>query len=250
MDINIYACYFGTKIATGEYIEYLDANDPLAENKISKQFNQLYNSEYDVAYGNWQSSSESEQRKLEYKKIIKRKLINPEIDLFTNFWCPPAVYLIKRKVEEKVGSWNENLPIIQDARFVLDCALTGSKFVYINNIMAYYRKNKDSLPTGNTNAFINDCFYNTQDIENIWKTKNEIIDEQIFALINSYEYIARASYSHGNPLFSKAYNKLFEYGFKTKMLKNRITKKLYYLIKLVGYKNALYINYFYNKIKF
>jgi len=171
---------------------------------------------------------------LEYKNFFKRKLINPEIDLVTNFWCHPAVCLFKRKVVEKVGSWNENLPIIQDVRFALDCALTGSDFVYCD-IMVYSIKNKDSLSTSSTNEFIKDCFYNTKDIENIWRTKNELSNEQKLALINSYEFISRVSYLHGNPVFSEAYNKLFEYDFISKMLKNRITKKLYYLIKLVGY---------------
>ena len=39
-------------------------------------------------------------------------------------------------IVERVGGWRHDLPVIQDARFVLDCALHGGRFVYCSGEVA------------------------------------------------------------------------------------------------------------------
>ena len=148
----------GTEMSKGEFIQYLDADDLLVPGKLKFQLEALMNSEADVAYGNWCKLFRGSDGKYVLAEEVEREIQDPEIDLFTDFWCPPAVYLFRRSIVERVGGWNENLPIIQDARFSLDCALRGGRFVYCQGLMAYYRVHSEaSLSTRDSIGFVRDC---------------------------------------------------------------------------------------------
>jgi hypothetical protein len=92
------------------------------------------------------------------------------IELFTNYWVPPAAMLYTKRITDRIGSWNLSLSIIQDARYALDAALLGALFVYIPIRAAYYRVSENtSLSTKNKFAFINDCFENAKQIDKLWR---------------------------------------------------------------------------------
>ena len=121
----------GTRKARGSFLQYLDADDVLAPGKLRAQLCALKATNGDVAYGGWQVLQSSASGGSVPGYVVDRQMEGEaELALFTNFWCPPAAYLFRREVVERVGAWNEKLPIIQDARFALDCALRGAKFVY------------------------------------------------------------------------------------------------------------------------
>jgi len=199
----------GTKESRGEYIQYLDADDLLAPRKIKNQLELLQSSGADVCYGNWQRLSEAKSGSFIKTDKIERSLQNPEIDLFTDFWCPPAAYLFKRSIVEKTGGWNERLPVIQDARFVLDCALHKARFVYYPDIAAYYRTHKaGSLSRRDPVAFNRDIFNNALEIEVWWKNHEGITEIRKKALLNVYGYVARSSFERDKPTFESAYKRL------------------------------------------
>jgi len=237
----------GTSLATGEFIQYLDADDLLAEGKLRVQVEMLESSGADVAYGAWGKLTKMENGGYITTEQINRKIQDPEIDLFTDFWCPPAVYLFRRPIVNKIGGWNENLLFIQDARFALDCALHGAKFVYCEGIMAYYRVHSfGSVSTSNALGFTQDCFKNANDIKQWWQEHGDITGVRKKALLEVYGTIARFSFQHDKGMFNKALGILREL---TPYYIPPAPLSLKFLSLIFGYKNAEAIALVYRKSK-
>ena len=238
----------GIKASKGEFIQFLDADDLLAEGKIKKQLKVLNESKADIAYGDWQKLVEDENGVFRKGEATQRKLKNPEIDLFTDFWSPPAAYLFRRSIVEKVGGFKESLPVIQDARFALDCALAGAEFVYFPGIMAYYRQhNSNSLSKRDWFAFHHDIYINAIDIEQIWKNHGGISKERKEALLYVYGYLARATFKKNSELFNLVLTKLKN--LTCRYIPNE-PKHLRLVSKVAGYRTAEQIAWWYRKIKF
>lgn len=199
-----FARNLGFSKANGDYIQYLDSDDLLAKNKISNQVEALVKSNADVAYGDWQKIMINTQSELNYLDEIHQVLSNrPEVEIFKGFWCPLSAILYSRKICEKISSWNVNLPIIQDARYFLDAALLGAKFIYTPGIMGYYLVNESgSLSSSSKLNFINDCFLNAKEIHSKWKTdlefdldkKNALIEVLRFC-INMYSRLDKVKFN-------------------------------------------------------
>lgn len=237
----------GTEISKGEFIQYLDADDLLAPGKLKLQLEILENSGADVAYGDWQELRKNSDGKFVKAKEVRRKIQHPEIDLFTDFWCPPAVYLFRRSIIEKVGGFNEGLPIIQDARFALDCALSGGRFVYCLGIMAYYRVHSTaSVSSRDPIGFVRDCLLNANEVEKWWQEHGGINAERKRALRKVYGYIARESFNKDNLTFE------FAYRAWDKLIPRYLPKKLRvlrFLSCLLGYRQAEAFAVWYRRIK-
>ena len=238
----------GTEISKGEFIQYLDADDLLAPDKLRIQVDALKDSGADVAYGNWQEFRGMRRGNFVKAKEFRRKMQIPEIDLFTDFWCPPAVYLFRRSIVEKVGGWNEGLPIIQDARFALDCALHAGRFVYCEGLMAYYRVHyfKDSLSRRDSISFIRDCLQNAVEVEKWWQGREGINEERKNALLQVYGYITREAFEKDKPTFeyaSTAINRLAPgyIPFRNKFLR--------LVCRHMGYRTTALISFWYRSIK-
>ena len=195
----------GTSMATGKFIQYLDADDLLAPGKLQTQIAALENARAGVAYGDWQKLIPGQDGAFQPGPVVSREIEGPaELALFTDFWCPPAAYLFRREIVEKV-SWNLGLPVIQDARFALDCALHGARFVYTPGIAAYYRVHKSgSVSTRNSIAFVRDCLQNAIEVEQWWMQHGGITPQRRKALLQVYAYPARASFENDRATFDAA----------------------------------------------
>lgn len=197
----------GTALARGRYLQYLDADDLLAPGKLGTQLAALEKTGADVAHGAWQRLTVESEGNFVVESCVDRQFSdNPEIDLFTDFWCPPAAYLFRRDIVERIGGWNERLPVIQDARFALDCALHGGRFIHCPGLMASYRVHREaSVSSRDPIGFVRDCFHNACEVEQWWVTHGEISDERRAALLKAYGYVARASFANDRPTFDAAY---------------------------------------------
>lgn len=179
----------GFNLAKGEFIQYLDSDDLLAEDKIKIQVEALLNNNADVAYGNWVKFKEYENTFQELEVVEKEMIADVAIELFTDFWVPPAAMLYTKQIAQKIGSWNLTLPIIQDARYALDAALAGAVFVYTPIRSAYYRiSDNSSLSTKNKFAFVNDCFENAKQIDKMWNKSYINSPERKAAVIKVLRY--------------------------------------------------------------
>lgn len=194
----------GTRLSGGAWIQYLDADDLLAPDKLKRQVAALESSGADVAYGDFQEFVRAADE-VPAGKVISPRLSDPAISLFTGAWFPPAAYLFRRAIVDRAGGWKEELKIIQDARFAWDCAFYGGQFVRVEGLAAYYRKTgENSLSRRDSAAFIRECFANARSVEALWQAHDRLAAEHRQALLHAYFYAARASYAKDNETFNAA----------------------------------------------
>jgi glycosyltransferase involved in cell wall biosynthesis len=195
----------GTELARGDFIQYLDADDLLAPGKLYVQLQALDDAHADVAYGDW-----CELHGSQLGRVVARQIEGPaDIALFTDFWSPPAAYLFRRTIVDRVDGWNERLPIVQDARFVLDCALHGARFVYTPGLTAYYRvHDSGSVSTRDRPAFIRDRLHNAASVENWWSCRQQLTPARVGALVKVYGQVARDTFGCDEKSFESALSAL------------------------------------------
>jgi hypothetical protein len=219
----------------------------LAPGKLKIQLEALRRGAGDVAYGSWQKLRKAKDGAYIHAETVAKEIGEPEIDLFTYFWCPPAVYLFRRSIVERVGGWNERLPVIQDARFALDCALQGGRFIRCPGIMAYYRVHaSDSVSSRDPVAFLRDCFTNATEVEAWWKAHGGVHRKRKGALLEVYGYIARQSFERDPGIFEAAHASLVRIDPR---YVPQSPKRLAFVSRLIGYRRAEYVGSFYRRMK-
>lgn len=241
-----FARNLGFSKSVGKYIQYLDSDDLLARGKISTQVKALENCNADVAYGDWVKFKEMDFNFIELETIIRQFTKKPEIELLTDFWVPLSALLYSRKIANKIGGWNTTLPIIQDARYALDAAINNAKFVYTPGVMGYYRvNNSDSLSTSNKFKFINDCFENVKQVDEIWRNDYLVDQDKKNAIINVLRFCINEFSKLDKYKFNEAVNLVLEID-KNYIPQNSASLRL--LSQMLGYKLAEKIAYYKRKL--
>jgi glycosyltransferase involved in cell wall biosynthesis len=199
----------GTALATGSFIQYLDADDLLLPGAEKRRVDALAASGADVAYSDWQRLEEQSDGIFSPCDVVSRTIEDvhpdPEIAIFSDFWAPPAALLYRRSIVERIGSWNESLPVIQDARFLLDAALRGARFVHVSEVGAYYRVHQGpSVSRKDPVCFIRDCLRNATQVEEWFCAHGGLTPDRRRAVQRAYEFVARGSFEHDVEIFDQA----------------------------------------------
>jgi len=137
----------GTKMAKGNYIAFLDADDLWKENKLELQVNQLINNSTDVSFGTYEwidSKSKPLHKRVEalkqlsYNKLLKANYIGNLTGIYN---C------------EKLGKiYTKDLKKRQDWLLWLEALKRSDKpAIGITETIAYYRITQGSLSSNKTN---------------------------------------------------------------------------------------------------
>ena len=218
----------------GNYIQYLDADDLLVPEKLFIQLMALQENNADVAYGNWQKFRLENDQYIITESIIRQIDGDLELALFTDFWCPPAALLYSRRICEQL-IWKENLPIIQDARYLLDAAIQGN-FIYTPVLVAKYRiAQTHSLSQKSDLNFLKDLYQNTKEVYQLWKPNFEKQPRRKDAIIKSLRHCINRLTVLDKTLATEAIALLL------RIEPNYIPPErgfLRFLSKIIGYKHA------------
>ncbi|MBQ21014.1 MAG: hypothetical protein CMD31_09690 [Flavobacteriales bacterium] len=175
----------GIKLAEGEYILPLDADNKIRHNYISESIKLLERDEnIDVVYGNKQHFGE------------ENKLVNvPDFD-FTllctkNYIDACAVY--RKSIWNKVSGYDENMPIMgyEDWDFWLRIALQGAKFYHINEVTFDYRVRSNSMiaETNKNYHTILNYMLNKKELTVVNSIRNNVFEaRRAYHIKNSKEY--------------------------------------------------------------
>lgn len=132
----------GYILATGEYIQWLDADDELTPNKIALQVSALERSRnYDIAYGDWdwcfyrqgQHLATLSFQSLQYDDYLLQALVDN--------WQPPHTYLLRRSAAQRLHeilAWHPQTQVSQDREYFTLAALLGDRFVHVPNAKVRY----------------------------------------------------------------------------------------------------------------
>lgn len=237
----------GLAKSNGGYIQYLDADDLLSEDKITMQVEALINTQSEVAYGDWVRFKEIDGNYTALETVKREMKQRPEIELITDFWTPLAAMLYTKKITDSIGAWNTSLPVIQDARYALDAAIHQAKFIYTPGIMGYYRVHESgSVSTKSKYGFMMDCFENAKQVHLLWRDSYEMDAEKKNAIIRVLRFCINE------------FSKLDKYKYKEAVdLVLQIAPDylpdnkgfLRIMSKLIGYKAAEQIAYYKRKLR-
>lgn len=135
----------GVKNSSGDYIQFLDADDILLPDKIEKQLKFNIENEAEISYCEISvtDNSKSNFRPLNIGKIK---------DIFKNyylFWEPYPTpihsLLIKRDIFNKFGLFDESIKANEDRMYFCYLAARGVRFEYLDICGGYYRLHGNSM---------------------------------------------------------------------------------------------------------
>jgi glycosyltransferase involved in cell wall biosynthesis len=138
---------YGFSLATGRYIQWLDADDTILPGKFNTQVSYLEkNPGVEVVYSDWQLDEYDENGRFslqEFKKLVPYD--NYLEELLKDNWSAPHSYLLRREVAEvavnKKG-WHPSTKIGQDREYFTKAALSGKRFGYVEGVFAVYNRRR------------------------------------------------------------------------------------------------------------
>lgn len=147
----------GTARSSGDYIQYLDADDILSPSKIADQIERLEQGEPgSIASGPWARFEKLPLKGEMVPEAVWRDLSPQEFLILS--WCgggmmPNFGWLTPRRIIESAGPWDESLTLDDDGEFFTRVVLQSSAILFCPNAMGYYRTTSfPSLSKGRSRA--------------------------------------------------------------------------------------------------
>lgn len=132
-------------LAQGDYIQWLDADDILAPDKISNQINHINTSMNPLtllssSYGTFFYRSP----RARFKATNLWQDLTPVEWLMIRFmekvWMSPAVWLVSRGLTEKSGPWDERLSFNDDGEYFSRVVAASEMVSFVPEAKSYYRQ--------------------------------------------------------------------------------------------------------------
>jgi len=204
----------GTELASGRYLQYLDADDLLRPDALRSKFESLEFSGADIAYTDWQKLVESPSGSFIRGETHSRRCEDvhavPEIAVMRDFWAPPAALLYRREIVDRIGGWNTSLPIVQDGRFLFDALRCGGQLRHVPGVGADYRviHGGQNLSKRDPAAFMRDWAEDAFQVEAIWRRDGELTSARKGALLHRLGKTTRVLYELDRPAFWRVYRRM------------------------------------------
>jgi len=199
--------------ARGELIKFLDADDLLLPGIIGRQRQLARDTGAEVIYGNWRRIEEKHGRWVATEEVCRRIEevdADDEIAFLKGMWCPTGAYLWRSDfLRVRHPGWHKRLPVIQDARFPLDAAASGARFVHDPVVGVHYRVHQaGSVSTRSRLTFLRDCQVSLLEIEARWAESKDSWAIRRDALLQAWGGLVRASYAVDAALFTECWEHL------------------------------------------
>lgn len=234
----------------GEYIQYLDADDLMSENKIATQmklmekhgqravcscrFEHFLKEPGDMGYV-WRAVDRSFDSGLEWL-----------IEAWSGAWMGVVMsWLTPRGLIEKAGLWNESLKKNQDGEFFARVLLKAEKVIFAEDCVVYYRI------TGNTSVasqYSQQAAASVLETLKLYEAHTQTLQHPRLqgALASNYFQFIRSYYPHYSQLLKEAEASIKRLGFNYRTLP--VQGKLRLPAKIVGADNLVKMQYLVRKL--
>ena len=197
----------GIAETAGEWIVFLDADDLLVPGTLRRRLETAEATGADVVVCDWQEFFDRGDGAVEgaVRSIdVAALAADAEIACATHVWATTAALMYRRGLVEKIGGFREDLPVIQDARFLFDAAYHGARFAHSAHVGARYRITPQSLSRRDPARFWRDALLNGKQIEALWRKRRALTSRQMTALADIYNGAAHGLFRAGDPAFREA----------------------------------------------
>jgi len=198
----------GIQKSDSEWIIFLDSDDLLVNGTVEKRLEVARHTGADVIITDWQDFSEdkSGNRQLLEKHCIDWTALeeDAEIATATHVWATTAAIMYRRTIVEKTGGFREDLPVIQDARFLFDAAYHGAAFAHADHVGASYRIIPGSLSRRSKAEFHADILHNGLQIETSWRSDDRLTAKHRRVIAGIYNTAARGLLAASDPRYFDA----------------------------------------------
>lgn len=210
----------GIKHAKGKYIQFLDSDDLLANNKIEEQVKLLVNEDYKTIatckWGCFVNASDPivlQQNNEVYKNFTSCLDYFNLIGKIGGFY-PILNFLVSKELIDFSGYWNENLTMNDDGEFFFRIISNSNKIAFTNETYVLYRKSNnknDNLSTLNSEEKANQLLYSWKLIEALYEAK---FKERNSAYINKKKQGIYDGLKNTYPKIIKSNNSFFKQQIK------------------------------------
>ena len=228
------------KEAQGDFIQYLDADDLLAPNKIECQINLLeqWGNDYLIA-GKWGRF---------YNSILETNFVEesvwndmPPVEWLVCSWegggmMPLHSWLISRDIASQAGDWNENLSLNDDGDYFCRVILASKGVKFCPGAKSYYRANiPNSLSSRNTRRYVESAFKSFELMtNNLLRLENSVRTR--YACATVFQRFVYSYFPNYPDLLAKAEQKVAYFGGSD--LKISGGKSFSFISDIVGWKIA------------
>jgi glycosyltransferase involved in cell wall biosynthesis len=242
------------ELSTGDYIQYLDADDLLSPNKIEEQMKLFKEYGDDIITScSWTRFHTSVDNLKIKKQKIDKDYPNP-VDWLIDSWngggmAAQHCWLIPRIIILKAGNWNIKLRKNQDGEFLSRILIHSRSIKYCSNTIVYYRNSPGSV--SNTYNFdvvssiLDSYIIYEQNLIDYIKSNINLRESLAKLYSNLFAYI----YPSYPVLLKKTEERVKQLGFNSLPISGG--KNFQLLARTVGFKTALLLRHkFYKYISF
>ncbi len=185
---------YGFSKSSGDYIQWLDADDYLLEGKFEHQINKFNtNPEIDIVYSDWYMDFYDSQTNFTSRKSVQKSEYKDfTFEILSDNWSVPANYLVRRSIAEKlhkIQAWSPDTVIGQDREYFTMAALLGANFAYTEGFFCVYNRwNSNQVSAMNFNKRLKfqlelEQKFRKRIIENKYNIK---LQKRYFSVLNAH----------------------------------------------------------------
>ena len=206
-----YARNRGFELSSGEYIQFLDADDYILSEKIERQAKFLEETGADAVYGDWrhQYHEREEESFLGTVQVPGAQLDILE-SLLGQWWVAPVAILCRRRCVTKCGGWDESLPSAQDRDFFIAAAWSKMDIRYQPGCYSIYRRwGNFTISTSNRPLWLESNCLVLEKAEKLLADSDELSTRYKQALAESYFALSRNYYDLDRETYASLMDKVF-----------------------------------------
>lgn len=227
----------GFEISSGDFIQYLDADDILHPDKIRSQMEVLLTEDTStVVFGNWSIFYKDIKNTLQMNSPVYKNYEDNKqflLDLWESGTAVVTIqWLTPRKLIANSKGWDESLARNQDGEFFARVVSDVSKVRFVNDSLSYYRTdNENSISRHISKKALQATFDSFETYVRLFKDNidNPNVRRSLALVYSRYLFTV---YPEHKDLVEKTEEKLNYLGFKKPIIKKG--DKYYYLSKIIG----------------
>ncbi|MEO6994121.1 MAG: glycosyltransferase [Lacunisphaera sp.] len=198
----------GLQEARGEFIQFLDADDLLAFDKISRQIMTIRPlGAGALASGSWARFQSTPESAVFTHEANQRDFSGVEF-LQTNFeqrtMMHPAAWLAPRALLDRAGPWDESLSLNDDGEYFARVALASSQIVHCADARSYYRSNLSGSLSSRKDSRALESLYHSMELTLNGLLKHDASPRSRAAAAFAWKYTAFELYPGAPSLAIKA----------------------------------------------